>query len=531
MTPVPDHEIAIIGGGPGGIAAAAKLTEAGLTDFVIIDRAADFGGSWHENTYPGLGVDVPAITYQYSFARNPDWSRVFPKGAEVKKYHVEVAKRFGLYEHARFDTDIVTEHWDESASLWRLATATGDEITARYVISAVGAFVNPKLDPGIPGLADFRGKIQRAPSWDHGYDHTGKRVAIIGTGASSVQITPTIAPEVAALSVFQRTPVWVLPKPDFRIPAPARRVLRTPGLQAAVNGVALMGMDVVLRVLSGAPPSTVEPVLRQMDQVSLKFIRRYLKWVVKDPVTRAALTPDFGPIAKRPTFSNAYLRAYNRANVDLITAPIETFTADGIRTRDGVEHTFDMIVLATGYEVFSDPETYREGMVTGREGFDLGKFYTENGLQAYEGVAIPKLPNRWMLVGPYCWTGSGWHAFVEMTADHAVRAIREAHRRKAVRMEVRQDVHDAYHGEVITRSAALRYYFTDLNKHVATYYRNSQGDSTYLRPSGFFAARRAHRTFPFTDYTFETAATASPARAATNGRAKRKPSPELVTEG
>ncbi|WP_373864086.1 flavin-containing monooxygenase [Nocardia mexicana] len=499
----PDFEVAVIGAGPGGIAAAVKLRKAGLRDFVVLERADDVGGSWYENHYPGLGVDIPGVAYQYSFARNANWSRVFPRGAEVRRYHADVARRFGIYPHIRFGVDVAKEQWDDANHLWRLHTAAGEVITARFLISAVGAFVRPKDDPGIPGLAAFGGKIQRPSDWDDEYDHRGKRVAVIGTGASSVQIVPAICRDAAKLEVFQRTPVWCAPKPDFRVPRLAQRVLGIPGLVAAGHGAVLAVVDAGLRFGTSAPLWSAKAVMRTFDRAAITGYRRYLRMVVRDKDTANRLAPDYGPIAKRPTMSTGYILAFNRDNVDLVTEPIDRITERGIRTRDGAEHDVDMIVLATGYEVFSDPETYRPGAIVGRDGFDLAEFYTAHGLQAYQSVSLPGLPNRWTLVGPYSWTGSGWHAFVEMTADHAVRAIKEATRRGATVMEIRPDVHDAYHRRIYRRAAALRYYLADLNGHVPTYYRNSQGDTTYVRPSGFFEASRGNRRFPLDDYSYE----------------------------
>lgn len=503
MSVIPEYEVAVIGAGPGGIAAGVKLRKAGIENFVIVERADDVGGSWHENHYPGIGVDIPAVAYQYSFARNSNWSRVFPFGAEVKKYHVDVARHFGLYPHIRFDTNVEREQWDDGARLWKLHTADGTIVTARFVISAVGAFVRPKHDVGIPGVKSFKGKVQRPANWDHDYDLTGKSVGIIGTGASAVQIIPTIAPQVGHLTVFQRTPVWSIPKPDFQIPRALQKVLAVPGVQPALHGSALVVIDLVLRAIVKGPRGVMRPAMDRFDAVCIAAYRRYLNHVVAEVDTREKLMPDFGIAAKRPTMSNGYIKAYNRDNVSLVTEAIEKITPTGVKTRDTVQHKLDVLILATGYEVFSDPETYRPGTIAGRGGFDLAKFYNEHGLQAYESVSVPNLPNRWTLCGPYSWTGSGWHAFVEMTSDHAVRAITETRRRGAVVCEIRKEAADAYHEALYERGELLRYYLTELNAHVPTYYRNSQGDTTYVRPSGFFEARRGNRKFPLDDYSYE----------------------------
>ncbi|CPZ07801.1 Putative monooxygenase [Mycobacteroides abscessus] len=314
----PEFEVAVIGAGPGGIAAGVKLLQAGVGNIVLLERADDVGGSWHENHYPGLGVDVPSFAYQYSFARNPQWSRLFPKGAEVKQYHVDVAKRFGVYERVRFNTNVEREEWDDEAGHWKLHTSDGTVVTTRFLVSAVGAFVRPKADIGIAGAHSFGGKIQRPTDWDHEFDMAGKSVGIIGTGASAVQIIPTIAPEVAHLTVFQRTPVWSLPKPDLTLGPFLRPLYAAPGVQSALNGAVLVLADVLLRSLSKAPFRWSRPVMDRFDAACIAAYRRYIRWVVDDPATAEKLTPNFGPLAKRPTISNGYLKAYNRNNVTLV---------------------------------------------------------------------------------------------------------------------------------------------------------------------------------------------------------------------
>ena len=505
----PQYEVAVIGAGPGGIAAGAKLRMNSIDDFVILERADDVGGSWQENKYPGIAVDIPSTTYQYSFARNPNWSRFFAYGEEVQRYHADVARQYGLYEHIRFNSNVEREVWDDGCKFWSLHTSDGSIVTARYVISAIGAFVRPKGDIGIPGANSFGGKVQRPTDWDHDYDMAGKAVGIIGTGASAVQIIPAIAPTVGTLDVFQRTPVWSLPKPDFVVPRAMKLALSVPGLSAGINGLGFVAVDLLLRFVSKTPMRVFRPVVDKVDAWTIAGYRRYVKLVVKDPVTAEKLSPKFGALAKRPTLSTGYLPAYNRDNVSLITDPIAEITPDGVRTTDGVLHELDVLILATGYEVFSDPETYLPGTIVGRNGFDVAKFYAEEGLQAYQSVSVPGLPNRWTLVGPYSWSGTSWHAFVEMTADHAVRAIKETRQRGAIVCEVRKQAADAYHRAVHERAEGVRYYLCELNGDVPTYYRNSQGDSTYIRPAGFFEARRLTRKFPLDDYQYEATGAAS----------------------
>jgi cation diffusion facilitator CzcD-associated flavoprotein CzcO len=498
----PDHEVVVIGAGPGGIAVAVLLQRAGIDDFVLLERADDVGGSWRDNRYPGIGVDIPSIAYQYSFARNPRWSRIFAKGAEVQAYHRDVAARFGVLPRVRFGAEVVRETWDAERGCWRLTLAAGGQVTARYVITAVGAFLRAKADPGIAGHEEFSGPVLRPDAWDDAIDLRGRRVAIVGTGASAVQIVPSIAPEVAQLDVFQRTPVWCLPKPDAAVPRAVQAALAVPGVAAALHGVGLLGIEAATRFLVSTPPVLARPVMRAFDRTARAGFRAYLRRVVRDPATAAALEPDFGPLTKRPTLSNAYLPAFNRANVTLRTTAIERITPHGVRTVDGAEHPVDVLVLATGYELFSDPESYRPGAVVGRDGFDLGAFYAREGLQAYESVSLPGLPNRWTIVGPYSWTGTGWHALVELAAAHAVRAIVAARERGATTVEVRPEAHAAYHRNVVRRGRNLAYYFRELNAGVRTYYVNSQGDVPYIRPSTVLEARWRSRRYPLADYAF-----------------------------
>ncbi|WP_422747743.1 flavin-containing monooxygenase [Mycobacterium sp. WMMD1722] len=445
----PDHEVAIIGAGPGGIAAAHLLRERGITDLVIIERGGDFGGTWRDNHYPGLAVDIPTLWYQLSFAVNPDWSRLFAPGPEIHAYLRDTAERLGLYRHLRPHCEVTRQQWDDDAGFWRLSFKDGASVTARFPISSVGGYVNAKPRVDIPGIDDFEGTVLRPNAWDDDYDPSGKRVAVIGTGSSGVQIAAALSGVAAELEIYQRTPAWVLPKIDFDIPAAMRRILRVPGVVAAVNVAGRTAMDAfmiapIVHLLSRLPDRVLVRVMPLYDAYCRALYRLLLRVVVRDPATRRALVPRYGILAKRPVISSAFLPALNDPHTHLVTTPIERITAAGVRTVDGVEHPADLLVTATGYELWTDPETYRTGTVLGTAAFDLAEFYREQGLSAYAGTSHPRLPNRWEIVGPLGFVGFAWPDFVETMAAHAVRVIDESRRRGRPVVTVSRDAFDRW---------------------------------------------------------------------------------------
>lgn len=494
---VPGVEVAIIGGGLSGIGMGIALRGAGIEDFVILERAGDIGGTWRDNTYPGIGVDVPAQAYQFSFELNPRWSRVFAPGAEVKAYVDRVADRYGVRPHVRLNSEVTKRVWDEDGQLWRLTVAGAADVTARFVVSAIGPFVDPK-PVDIPGADRFTGTLLHSARWNGDYDLTGKRVAVIGTGASAVQLVPEIARRVARLDVYQRTPIWVGPKPDLPIPRPLNRLFRrVPRVQEAVRrattrGVELMLIDLVVN--HQRAPFIAHGAARLTRAL-------WYRTQVRDPATRRALTPDYGLGCKRPSVSNSYLRTFNRPNVSLITTPIEAITPDGVRTADGRERPVDAIVLATGFRLASDPENFRRTPVRGRHGFDLATFYTEHRLASYEGISIPGLPNHFMMFGPYGWVGGTWHQLVETTSAHIVRVITEAYRRGAGTVEVRAEP-TARWTERMRERLAGSLFATNGCATANSYYFDHHGDTPYLRPTSAAHARRASRRFPIDDYAF-----------------------------
>ncbi len=502
-TETPQFHVAVIGAGFGGLGAGMALTRAGIDNFVILERAQDLGGTWHHNHYPDVGVDIPGVLYQFSYELNPNWSRTFPKGAEIKAYADACADKYRLREHLTFGIEVLARTWDETHHLWRLTTSDGAEVTARFVISAVGGFVEPK-EPDIAGLAGFAGKVIRTQNWDHDYDLTGKRVAVIGTGATSVQMIPEVAKVAMSLDVYQRRAIWVFAKPDFTIPGVVQTLFRhAPWLQRGIRFAVSTPVDGALVAIS-----SVGTWIAPLTTVVSGACRAYLFTQVRDKELRRELTPDYAYGCKRPGLSNVYYKAFTRPNVELITSGIAEVTPHGIRDVDGVVREIDVLVLATGFEMAGHPDVYRRKPIRGVDGFDLADFYQNNPAQAYEGVSLPGLPNHFMIFGPYSWNGSSWHVLVENVSRHAVRVIAEADRRGATAAEVTPAANKRYFDFIRERSKNALISGTQCAGS-NTYYLDHHGDFSYLRPTSGSQATKASKSFLLSDYAFRTTEPAS----------------------
>lgn len=471
-----DFEVAVIGAGFGGIGAGIKLREAGIDSFVILEKAADLGGTWRDNRYPGIAVDITSFTYSFSFEQNPNWSRVFAPGAELLAYANHCADKYGLRPHLRFNVTITKAVFDDEANVWRLHTGDGAMLTVRFVISATGGLTQPKA-PDIEGLDTFAGRTIHTARWDAGYDLAGKRVAVIGTGATAVQVVPSIAPTVGKLHVFQRTPIWVLPRPDTEIPPWLREIFRRRPLTQTTARAATTALTELVMVLGVVYNRQAPFVTRGLERVCLEHLRRQ----VADPEVRARLTPHYGFGCKRPSFSNDYFRTFNHEHVELVTEPIARVVPSGIVTRDGVTRPLDALVLATGFKVF-EPGNIPTYEVYGRGGVELGAFWREHRFQAYEGASVPGFPNYFGVLGPYSFSGSSWFAMVEAQTTHALRCIREARRRVATCVEVRREPHDAYFEEIQRRQRDTVFFNNDCAS-AHSYYFDPHGDAPFLRPS------------------------------------------------
>ncbi|MFL5846248.1 MAG: flavin-containing monooxygenase [Solirubrobacteraceae bacterium] len=486
-------DVAIIGAGFSGIGAAVALSDAGIDDFLLIEEGDGVGGAWHWNRYPGIGVDIPSFSYQFSFRQRPDWSRVYAPGSELKDYADDCVDHYGLRPKLRLSTRVTGASWDEDESVWRLETHAGDPVVARHVIGATGVLTKPQA-PDIPGVGDFAGATMHTARWDDSIDLRGKRVALIGTGASAVQVVPSIAPDVEQLTVFQRTPIWCLPKLDGPVPERVRRVLRSvPGAQQTARFVSQALVELTFPV--AAHYATVVPIAN----ASMKVALRHLDKQVRDPEVRDKLTPRYGLGCKRPGFSNDYLRTYNRPNVHLETSPISAISGTSILTADGAHGPFDVLILATGFKVF-EPGNMPPFPMRGAGGTDLEEFWATNRYQAYQGVSVPGFPNFFMILGPYGYNGASYFTLIENQSRHIVRCLKRAREIGATRVEVTREANDRFLEQMLGRRHR-QVFFQGTCGTANSYYFDAHGDAPF-RASTTLEARWTSSRFPLADYRF-----------------------------
>ena len=488
-----DHEVVVIGAGFSGIGAAIKLDQAGFRDFVVLEEGDGVGGAWHWNTYPGIAVDIPSFSYQFSFEKRSDWSRVYAPGRELKAYAEHCVSKYGVRDRMRLNTKVVGADFDEAASAWRIRTAAGEQLTARFVIGATGVFTQPKA-PQIPGVEAFTGATMHTARWDHSVDLRGKRVAVVGTGASAIQVIPAIAPDVERLTVFQRTPIWCLPKPDAPLSPGARRLLRhVPGAILLTRWLSQAFVEATF-VLAAHFAGTFPGLRARGEGAARKLLRE-----VEDPEVRDKLTPRYSLGCKRPSFHNEYIPTFNRDNVLLETAAIEEITAGGVRTADGVEHPVDVLILATGFKVF-DSGNMPPFRVSGVGGVGLEEWWDQNRLQAYEGVSVPGFPNWFSILGPYGFNGQSYFGLIETQMRHIVRCLARARRDGARRVEITPEANRRYFESMLGRRPN-QIFFQGSCANSNSYYFDQHGDAPFRPSLSLEAAWRSAR-FDLDDYAF-----------------------------
>lgn len=484
--PLPGHvRVAVVGAGFGGLGAAKALREAGVTDLVILERREGLGGTWWDNTYPGIACDVASHLYSFSFAPNPEWSRSFAEGPEIQRYLEHVADRFDLRRSIRFGCSVLAATWQEDECRWLLRTSDGD-LTADVVVAATGPLSQPQV-PDLPGLATFPGEAFHTAQWRHDVDLTGKTVAVVGTGASAVQVVPRIQPKVARLVLFQRTPPWVPPKADRRITRIEQRLYRWfPALQRLARGLIYSGREFTVLGFTGHPK-----VLTSGRRMALFNLRR----AIKDPSLRAAVTPSYELGCKRVTPSNEYYPALAQPNATVVPAGLERVDGDELVGADGSRHRADVIVLATGFAVTAPAFA---GVITGRRGRTLADAWAETGLQALRGTTISGFPNLFFMIGPNTGLGhSSMIYMIESQLPYLVGAIRAMDRRQVDAIDPTPAAQQRWNDRIQAKMPRTIW----LTGRCASWYQDERGNVTTLWPWSTLRFRRELSRFDPAEYT------------------------------
>lgn len=478
-------QVVIIGSGFAGLGMAIGLKRAGVHDFVVLEKAGDVGGTWRENTYPGCACDVQSHLYSFSFELNPSWSRMFAEQPEIHDYLRHCADKYGVRPHIRFHSEVVAAEFDESTDTWRVSTRDGHTVTARVVVAGLGPLHVPAY-PDIPGIERFQGVSFHSARWNHDYDLTGKRVAVIGTGASAVQFVPRIAPQVAQLHLFQRTPPWILPKPDRTIgPVEQRLYRRFPILQRLFRSAIYWQLET--RVLGFA----VTPKLMRAAE---RMARRHIERQIPDPELRKAVTPTYTMGCKRVLISNDYYPALTRDNVELVTTGIREVREHSVVTRDGVEREVDAIIYGTGFKV-GDTSSVR---IVGEDGVELNELWRREGMQAHLGTVIAGFPNFFMLVGPNSGLGHNSIVFmIEAQVDYILQCLRLMRERGATRIGVRHAVQRAF-------NQAIQHKLRDAvwSSGCQSWYLDADGVNRVLWPGSVAEYEKAMTKPELIDYEF-----------------------------
>jgi cation diffusion facilitator CzcD-associated flavoprotein CzcO len=477
-----DHRIVIVGAGFAGLGTAIRLRQAGIEDFVVLERGADVGGTWRANTYPGCQCDVPSHLYSLSFAPNPDWSRTFSRQPEIWGYLRATAERHGVMEHMRFGCAVTGASWVQERQRWRIETSQG-ALTAEVVISGMGGLSEPSI-PDIPGLESFAGAAFHTAEWDHEQELDGKRVAVIGTGASAIQVVPSIQPRVGELRLFQRTPPWIMPHGDRPISLRERRVYRRfPLAQRAMREGIYWARE--LFVLPFLHP--------RVGVVGERIARRHLRRQVRDPRLRARLAPTYRMGCKRVLISNEYYPALQKENVRLVTEGIREIRPHGIVTEDGVEHEVDAIVFGTGFHVSDAP--FAE-FVRGRDGRSLAEVW-QGTAQAHLGTAVAGFPNLFLLLGPNTALGHTSVVFmIECQIRYVMDCLRAMERRGLRAVEPRAGAQGAFIAEVRRRERGTVW----VAGGCASWYLDANGANSTVWPGPTWRYRRRMRRFEAGEY-------------------------------
>jgi cation diffusion facilitator CzcD-associated flavoprotein CzcO len=470
---MPSAKVLIVGGGFSGLGLGYKLKQLGIDDFMILERAADVGGVWNLNTYPGCNCDVPSHLYSFSFAPNPEWTSTYSPQPEIRAYLQGCVDRFGLRGNLRTGVVVTGAAWNDAEQRWEVDTSEG-QWRAQVLVSAMGPLTEPRL-PDVPGIETFTGKIMHSSRWDHDYDLAGKRVASIGTGASAIQYVPRIADQVEQLFVFQRSAPWIIAHDKRPITDDEReRFRRHPAAQRRERKKTYLSREILVLGFVKQPR-----IMRLVEGMSRKHLERQ----VADPQLRSLLMPEFTIGCKRIVPSNEWYPALQKPNVSLVPKALAEIRAGTVVDSDGAEREVDAIIFGTGFHVSDVPFADR---VRGRDGRTLAEVW-QGSPRAYLGTAVPGFPNYFMFLGPNTGLGhSSMIYMIESQIEHVSRAVRELDRQAATTIEVNQAAHDRYN-EVVDRKMATTVWQLG---GCTSYYQDATGRNAALWPDWTFSFRR-----------------------------------------
>lgn len=480
-------EAVIIGAGFGGVGMAIRLMQAGIDSFVILEKGEDVGGCWRENTYPGAACDVPSNLYSFSFEPNPNWTRRFAPQAEIFAYLRHCARKYNVYPKVRFGCEVEQARYDDASQRWSVTTRDGEHYDSRLVIAATGQLNRPAM-PQLGGEERFTGSRFHSARWDHDVDLRGKRVGVIGTGASAIQFVPAIMDQVASLTLFQRSAAYVLPKPD-RAYTPLEQKLfdKLPATQKFSRGAIYSFYETRVFGFSGFDKAMAIYRLRA---------QQHMRRAVKDATKRAQLTPDYPIGCKRILLSNDYFEALAQDKASIVTDRIQGFTEKGLATADGREHAFDVIIYGTGFQATDFLAPMR---ITGRDGVDLNQAWRD-GAEAYYGMTVHGFPNLFMLYGPN--TNLGHNSIVYMLEsqfNHIMSCLDSMEQTGAGAIEVRETVQASFNAALQEQIRA-----TVWDQGCTSWYKNESGKNTNNWPGFTFRYRQAIRTVKADDYEFSS---------------------------
>ncbi|RNL64207.1 NAD(P)/FAD-dependent oxidoreductase [Nocardioides marmoriginsengisoli] len=484
-TSLPERvRVLVVGAGFAGLGAAIKLDEAGQADFLVLDKGTSVGGTWRDNTYPGAACDVPSQLYSFSFAPNPNWSRSFSPQPEIHAYLQDVARSSGVLDRFRFGVTVEDAAWDETDQVWTVTTSAGT-VTADVVISGSGGLSEPK-NPEIKGIDGFTGEIFHTARWDHDVDLAGKRVAIIGTGASAIQVIPEIAKTVGHLDVYQRTAPWVMPRHDrayTRVEKLGFRFL--PGLQKLYRTAIYWGRETYVPGFVKAPA-----ILTPAKTMALANIKKG----ISDPELQRKVTPDFQIGCKRILISNTYYPALAQANVDVITDGIAEITPTGIVTSTGETRDIDVLIVATGFYTTDQPIAHH---IKGRDGRTLGDVWAEHGMASYKGTTAAGFPNLFQIVGANTGLGHSSMVFmIESQIAYILDALAQMGARQLATVEPTPEAQKSWNEDMQRRMRSTVW----STGGCASWYLDEHGRNTTLWPRTTFAFRGLLRSFDIEKY-------------------------------